>query len=80
MSVEERVAIVTGASSGIGAACARALAAEGVKVALTYAGNTEGAEAVAADCEAAGSSALVLKADVGTDGDCQATAKATLDA
>jgi 3-oxoacyl-[acyl-carrier protein] reductase len=44
-----RVALVTGASGGIGAASARALAARGERVALTYLRNQEAAEALAAD-------------------------------
>jgi len=44
-----RVALVTGASGGIGAASARALAARGERVALTYLRNQESAEALAAE-------------------------------
>lgn len=48
MSVE-RVALVTGASGGIGAATARALAAQGCRVALTYLHQRQAAEALAAE-------------------------------
>jgi NAD(P)-dependent dehydrogenase (short-subunit alcohol dehydrogenase family) len=44
-----RIALVTGASGGIGAACARALAARGHRVAITYQRAREGAEALAAE-------------------------------
>jgi len=79
MAAEERVAIVTGASSGIGAACARMLAAEGVRVVATYASNAEGADAVVRECEAAGAPATAVEADVGDDGDCRAVARIAIE-
>jgi 3-oxoacyl-[acyl-carrier protein] reductase len=58
------VALVTGASRGIGAACARALAAAGFDVAVGYAADAEGAAATAAAVEAAGRRASSHQADV----------------
>lgn len=69
--MEERVAIVTGGSSGIGAATSLALAQKGVRVALTYVGNKDGAEQAAAACEAAGVEAAALQGDVSNDEDCR---------
>lgn len=61
------VLLVTGGSRGIGAAVARLAAAEGYRVALTYQGNREAAEAVLADVEAAGSQAMLVQADVAVE-------------
>ena len=59
-----KVAIVTGASKGIGASIAKHLAAEGASVVVNYASSKEGADKVAADITSAGGKAAVLKANV----------------
>jgi len=58
-----KVALVTGGSRGIGAAIARALAAQGADVALSYAASAERAEAVVRDLQAFGVRAIALQAD-----------------
>jgi 3-oxoacyl-[acyl-carrier protein] reductase len=63
MNLEGRVALVTGASQGIGRACALALAEAGAQVALG-ARNAEKLQAVAREIEAKGKQALVLPLDV----------------
>ncbi len=64
ISLKGQTAIVTGGSSGIGKACAIALGAAGANVVVNYGGNSQGAEATAAEIEKAGSKAFPFKADV----------------
>ncbi|MCU0567425.1 MAG: 3-oxoacyl-[acyl-carrier-protein] reductase [Oculatellaceae cyanobacterium Prado106] len=59
-----KVAIVTGASRGIGRSVALALAAEGAKVVVNYASSSQAADAVVAEIGQMGSEAIALQADV----------------
>lgn len=60
-----KVALVTGASRGIGAAVALRFARDGAKVAVNYARSEKEAHAVVAEITAAGGSAIAVKADMG---------------
>jgi 3-oxoacyl-[acyl-carrier protein] reductase len=62
--LDGRVALVTGASRGIGRATALALAAEGAAVAVAYGSNHDAAERVAAEVRASGVQAATLEADL----------------
>ena len=70
-----KVAIITGASSGIGAASAVELSRRGWAVAINYARSEAEAGRIAAGCR----DALVVQADVGDDAACRALAQAALD-
>lgn len=59
-----KVAIVTGASKGIGASIAKYFAAEGAKVVVNYASSKEGAEKVVTNITENGGTAIAIKADV----------------
>jgi 3-oxoacyl-[acyl-carrier protein] reductase len=71
-----KVAVVTGASKGIGAAIATALAAEGASVVVNYASSKDGADAVVDRIQAAGGQAVAVRGDVSK----QAEAEAIVDA
>lgn len=62
-------AIVTGGNSGIGAAVARRLAAEGAKVAINYRSDADEAEAMADAMRAAGGAAIAVRGDVSVEAD-----------
>lgn len=67
-----KVAVVTGASKGIGAAIARALGAEGASVVVNYSSSKEGADKVVAGIRAKGGTAIAVKADVSKAGEADA--------
>ena len=66
-----KVAVVTGASKGIGAAIAKSLAAEGAAVIVNYASGKAGADAVVSAITTAGGKALAVRADVSKATDAQ---------
>ena len=67
MDFNDKVVLVTGSSRGIGAAIAKAFAAEGAAVAVNYLRNAAAAEAVTVECKNLGGEASAFQADV-TDG------------
>ncbi len=67
--LEGKVAIVTGASKGIGGAIARHLAAEGASVVVNYASSREGADRVVADIKGKGGKAMAVQANLAKEPD-----------
>src|SRR5260370_23668870 len=76
--IKDHVALVTGASQGIGRACAIALAQAGAKVALA-ARNEEKLAQVVSEIKAAGSEAAAFKMDVANEDEIKSTAKTVID-
>lgn len=73
-------AVVTGASSGIGRACAIALAKSGADVAVNYRGSADKAAAVVKEIEALGHRGLAVQADVSKEDDVKAMFAEVIDA
>lgn len=73
-----KVALVTGGARGIGAAIARALAAEGAAVAITYREHGAEASSVVADVVAAGGRIAAIRADVASEEDATASVRETV--
>lgn len=78
MKLKDSVAIVTGSSSGIGAAIARLFAEHGCHVVINFSKNEDGARSVAADCDKHEVKTLVYQANVAEDVECRTMVNATL--
>lgn len=74
-----QTAIVTGASSGIGKACAIGMGLAGANVVVNYAGNSQGAEEAVCIIQAAGGQAIAYKADVSKQDQVKAMFKMAVD-
>jgi len=74
-----KVAVVTGASKGIGAGIAKALAAEGAAVVANYASSKEGADAVVETITKAGGQAVAVQGDVSKEKDAKRVVDAAVD-
>ena len=69
MNLENKVALVTGSSRGVGRAVALGFAQRGAKVVVNYTSNQGAADEVVAEVESMGSSAIAVKADVALKSD-----------
>ncbi|MBL8289906.1 MAG: SDR family oxidoreductase [Rubrivivax sp.] len=78
MTTARKVALVTGAGTGVGAATALLLAGKGYDVLVNYSRSAGEAEQSAAACREAGADALAMQGDVAAEADCRALAAAAL--
>ena len=80
MNLKDKIALITGASRGVGAATALQLAQAGCRVAINYHQSADRAQAVADQCRAAGPEAIVVQGDVADDAACRAMVQKTIEA
>lgn len=77
--ISNSVAIITGSSSGVGAATAKLFASLGCHVVINYNSNSAGADAAAAACQAEGVETLTVKGNVANNEDCLSMVKQAMD-
>lgn len=78
-SSDRKTIIITGSSSGIGAAVARLAARHNHNLVINYNSNAEGAENVAEICRTEGVEVVIVQADISKDADCKRLAQAAID-
>tara|TARA_B100001123_G_scaffold317177_1_gene355307 strand:+ start:4464 stop:5246 length:783 start_codon:yes stop_codon:yes gene_type:complete len=78
--LQNKIALITGASRGVGAATAIQLAKSGCKVAINYNQSKARAEQVASRCRDSGTEAILLQGDVADDATCRSIVEQTLSA
>ena len=77
--LDGKIAVVTGASKGIGAAIARNLAVEGAAVVVNYSSSKDAAESVVSEIENAGGKAVAVKGDVSQGAEAESIIQAAID-
>ncbi len=80
MSLKNKVAIITGSSSGIGEAALRQMAKAGAKVVLNFSKSADAAKTIADEVKTSGGEVIAVQADVSKDSDCRKLAQAAIDA
>jgi len=79
MDIKGGVTIITGSATGVGAACAKMLAAKGCNVVINYTKSETEARETETACRHLGVQTLLCQADVSSDADCRRMATAALD-
>jgi len=77
---ESKTAVITGSATGVGAAVATRLAADGYSVLINYNRSEDQARETEAACQSAGAQTLLVQGDVANDADCQRMVQSSLDA
>ncbi|MGB7184011.1 MAG: SDR family NAD(P)-dependent oxidoreductase, partial [Burkholderiaceae bacterium] len=76
----KKTAIITGSATGVGAACAKQMTAQGYDVLINYNKSKDEAEQTATACRELGGEPILVQGDVADDAACRAMVKAALDA
>ena len=79
MQIADKVAVVTGSSSGVGEATAKLLAQLGASVVVNYFRGADAGQRVADEINAAGGSAIAVQADTRADDDCRRLIQSAID-